>query len=378
LRNSLPFIAVTSGEPGGIGPEIVAKLFGRYRPEHSIALVVGAPDLFLRWRRRFRFTPPVVNSIDEAREAARHSRGRTRACPALLLMDTGVDAEYPIGQDSAGGGLHAGTSIRWSCELARIRAVAAIVTPPASKKSLNLAHFDFPGHTEMLAHYLNAPDCQMMMARRDLRVIPFTRHVPLARVAGYLTADRLTTCIRVTHDALRSTFRIARPRIAVAGLNPHAGEDGVIGTEDRDVIRPVIERLRSEGIDVSGPHPADAMFQSAPAAAKAPERPVGRTRVAHGGQPARSTPRASRRARYYDAYITMYHDQGLIPFKMLARRRGVNVTIGLPTPRTSVDHGTAYDIAGRGIAETDSLLEAYKLAEAFVVSGVPKRARKTQ
>ncbi len=378
MRTSLPFIAVTSGEPGGIGPEIVARLFGRHRPERSIALVVGAPDLFLRWRRRFRFTPPVVNSIDEAREAVRHSRRRGSARPALLLMDTGVDAEYPIGQDSAGGGLHAGTSIRWACELARIRAVAAIVTPPASKKSLNLAHFDFPGHTEMLAHYLNAPDCQMMMARRDLRVIPFTRHVPLARVAGYLTADRLTICIRVTHDALRSTFRIARPRIAVAGLNPHAGEDGVIGTEDRDVIRPVIERLRSEGIDVSGPYPADAMFQSAPAAANAPERLPGRTRVERGARLARTTRRAPKRAPYSDAYITMYHDQGLIPFKMLAQRRGVNVTIGLPTPRTSVDHGTAYDIAGRGIAEPDSLLEAYKLAEALVVSGAPKRARRTR
>jgi 4-hydroxythreonine-4-phosphate dehydrogenase len=372
LRNTLPFIAVTSGEPGGIGPEIVAKLFGRHRPERSIALVIGAPDLFVRWRRRFRFTPPVVNSIDEAREAVRHWSGRRGARPALLLMDTGVDAEYPIGQDSAGGGLHAGTSIRWACELARIRAVAAIVTPPASKKSLNLAHFDFPGHTEMLAHYLNAPDCQMMMARRDLRVIPFTRHVPLARVAGYLTADRLTTCIRVTHDALRSTFRIARPRIAVAGLNPHAGEDGVIGTEDRDVIAPVIERLRAEGIDVNGPYPADAMFQSAPAAANAPERMLG---GAGGTRPARSERRTPKRAPYSDAYITMYHDQGLIPFKMLAQRRGVNVTIGLPTPRTSVDHGTAYDIAGRGVAEAESLLEAYKLAEAFVVSGAPKRSR---
>jgi 4-hydroxythreonine-4-phosphate dehydrogenase len=370
--NALPFIAVTCGEPGGIGPEIVAKLFGRYRPARSIALVIGAPDLFLRWRSRFRFTPPVVNSIGEARKAAR----ATTARPRVILMDTGVAAAYPIGRDSPGGGLHAGTSIRWACELARIRAVAAIVTPPASKKSLNLAHFDFPGHTEMLAHYLNAPDCQMMMARRDLRVVPFTRHVPLARVAGYLTADRLSTCIRVTHEALRSTFRIPRPRIAVAGLNPHAGEDGVIGTEDRDVIRPVVERLRSEGIDVSGPYPADAMFQSAPSAANAPERAVGKAAVARGKRPARTSRRAPTRATYYDAYIAMYHDQGLVPFKMLAQRHGVNVTIGLPTPRTSVDHGTAYDIAGAGIAEPDSLLEAYKLAEQIVASGARRRRGK--
>jgi len=218
--------------------------------------------------------------------------------------------------------------------------VAAIVTPPASKKSLNLGHFDYPGHTEMLAHYLMAPDCQMMMVRGGLRVVPFTRHVPLARVAAELQPNRLATCIRVTAQALKRDFKIARPRIAVAGLNPHAGEEGVIGTEDRDTIAPVVALLRAEGIDASGPFPADAMFQSAPEAVR-------------GAAP-------------YHAYVAMYHDQGLVPFKMLAQRRGVNVTVGLPIPRTSVDHGTAYDIAGKGIAEAESLLEAYTLAESFV------------
>jgi len=356
-RKPLPLIAVTSGEPGGIGPEIVAKLFGRHRPARSIALVIGAPVLFERWRRRFRFAPPVITSIDEVSEVI----GRS-ASTRVILLDTGVRTDYPVGRDSEGGGLHAGTAIHLACMLAKNHSVAAIVTPPASKKSLNLGHFNYPGHTEMLAHYLNAPDCQMMMARRDLRVIPFTRHVPLARVAGYLTADRLMTCVRVTYEALRRDFKIARPRIAVAGLNPHAGEDGVIGNEDRDVIAPVVERLRAEGIDASGPHPADAMFQSAPLAAAAPDRTVAR----------RGSSRATTRkkgASYYDAYIAMYHDQGLVPFKLLAQRRGVNVTVGLPTPRTSVDHGTAYDIAGRGIAESDSLLEAYRLAEYFVAAG---------
>jgi 4-hydroxythreonine-4-phosphate dehydrogenase len=267
-------------------------------------------------------------------------------------LDSGITARYTVGADSEGGGLHAGTAMRIACDLARARSVAGIVTPPASQKSFNLAHFDFPGHTEMLARYLNAPDCQMMMACRDLRVIPFTRHVPLAQVARDLRPERLEVCIRVTDEALRRDFKIARPRIHVAGLNPHAGEDGVIGTEDRDIIAPVIERLRKARLDVSGPYPADAMFQSAPLAARAPDR----------------TRRAGARARsgkqlYPDAYIAMYHDQGLVPYKMLAQKTGVNVTIGLPTPRTSVDHGTAYDIAGRGIAEDESLLEAYRLAE---------------
>lgn len=352
-RRPLPIIAVTSGEPGGIGPELVAKLFGRWRPTRSIALVIGAPVLFESWRRRFRFSAPVISSIDEARVVRIQSR------PArVVILDTGITADFPLGRDSEGGGLHAGTAIRIACELARKRSVAAIVTPPASKKSLNLAHFDYPGHTEMLAHYLNAPDCQMMMARRDLRVIPFTRHVPLSRVAGELTPGRLETCLRVTAESLRRDFKISRPRIAVAGLNPHAGEAGVIGTEDRDVIAPVVERLRAEGIDASGPHPADAMFQTAPEAANAPDRTARRSR----------SPRA-RKPRYPDAYVVMYHDQGLVPFKMLAQRRGVNVTIGLPTPRTSVDHGTAYDIAGRGIAEAESLLEAYRLAEYLAGAG---------
>ena len=340
----LPIIAVTCGEPGGIGPELVAKLFGRWRPAHSIAVVLGAPALFERWRRRFKFNAPVIHSIDELGASTRATR--------VVVLDTGITAGFTVGHDSEGGGLHAGTAMRMACDLARNHSVAAIVTPPASKKSFNLAHFDFPGHTEMLARYLNAPDCQMMMARRDLRVIPFTRHVPLKQVAIDLRPDRLETCIRVTEESLRRDFKIARPRIEVAGLNPHAGEDGVIGTEDRDIIAPVVERMRRAKIDVSGPYPADAMFQSAPLAARAPDRTLRRAAARSGKKPG-----------YPDAYIAMYHDQGLVAYKMLAQKTGVNVTIGLPTPRTSVDHGTAYDIAGRGIAEDASLLEAYRLAE---------------
>jgi 4-hydroxythreonine-4-phosphate dehydrogenase len=358
---TVPFIAVTSGDPAGIGPEIVARLFGRYRPTGSIALVLGAPMLFEKWSRRFRFRPPVVESIDAARALAASSPASRR--PRVIILDTGVRGEAPLGRDGEVGGRHAGTAIRLACDLANNHSVAAIVTPPISKKALNLGHFDFPGHTEMLARYLNAPDCQMMMVRRDLRVVPFTRHVPIARVAGFVTADRLETCIRVTAESLRRDFKIARPRIGVAGLNPHAGEDGVIGTEDRDIILPVVERLRAEGIDVSGPHPADSLFQSAPEAAKAPA--ASRRSGARGGRKKRT---------YDDAYIAMYHDQGLVPFKMLAQRRGVNVTVGLPVPRTSVDHGTAYDIAGKGIAESESLLEAYTLAETLMAA--PRRKSK--
>ncbi|HEX5132367.1 MAG TPA: 4-hydroxythreonine-4-phosphate dehydrogenase PdxA [Candidatus Krumholzibacteria bacterium] len=366
VTSAKPFIAVTSGDPAGVGPEIVARLFGRFRPAGSVALVIGAPALFKKWGPRFGFQPAVAASFDEARALVEGAPMSRR--PRMVLLDTGVRGAVPVGRDSEAGGRHAGAAIMMAIELANNHSVAAIVTPPASKKALNLGHFDFAGHTEMLARYLNAPDCQMMMARRDLRVIPFTRHVPIAEVAALVTPRRLETCIRVTVEALRTDFRIPRPRIAVAGLNPHAGEDGVIGTEDRDIIRPLVERLRAEGMDVSGPHPADAMFQSAPLAARAAAAPRGAT-----AKTGRWTTRP-RSARYYDAYIAMYHDQGLVPFKMLAQRRGVNVTLGLPVPRTSVDHGTAYDIAGRGIAEPDSLLEAYRLAETLMAP--PRKGRK--
>ncbi|MDH4336723.1 MAG: 4-hydroxythreonine-4-phosphate dehydrogenase PdxA [Candidatus Krumholzibacteria bacterium] len=361
-----PFVAVTSGDPAGIGPEIVARLFGRYRSAGSIALILGAPELFEPWACRFRFRPPVVTSIGEAQRLA-VSRPVSRR-PRVILLDTGVRGQAPLGRDSETGGRHAGAAILLACELANNHSVGAIVTPPISKKALNLGHFDFPGHTEMLARYLNAPNCQMMMVRRHLRVVPFTRHIPVSRVAGFVTADRLEICIRVTAEALRRDFKISRPRIAVAGLNPHAGEDGVIGPEDRDVIAPLVARLRKTGLDVSGPHPADSMFQSAPEAARAPAAP--RRGSARTGSWSTRPPVAS----YYDAYIAMYHDQGLVPFKMLAQRRGVNVTVGLPVPRTSVDHGTAYDIAGKGIAESESLLEAYRLAETMMAT--PRRKKK--
>jgi 4-hydroxythreonine-4-phosphate dehydrogenase len=360
-----PFIAVTSGDPAGVGPEIVARLFGRHESTGSTALILGAPELFAPWASRFRFRPPVVASIAEARRLATSAPASRR--PRVILLDTGVRGDAPLGEDSEIGGRHAGTAIRMACELASNHAVGAIVTPPISKKALNLGHFDFPGHTEMLARYLNAPDCQMMMVRRQLRVVPFTRHIPISRVAGFVTADRLETCIRVTVEALRRDFKIARPRIAVAGLNPHAGEDGVIGSEDRDVIAPLVARLRSKGLDVTGPHPADSMFQSAPEAARAPGA-ARRGSAKPGGRPRVHAP------AYYDAYIAMYHDQGLVPFKMLAQRRGVNVTVGLPVPRTSVDHGTAYDIAGKGIAESESLLEAYRLAETLMAT--PRKRKK--
>jgi 4-hydroxythreonine-4-phosphate dehydrogenase len=206
------------------------------------------------------------------------------------------------------------------------------VTCPIHKAALKTgAGFGFPGHTEYLAHLAGVDRVVMMLASDVLRVVPVTIHIPLSDVPGALTPDLLEQTIRITHAAMIRDFGIAQPRLAVAGLNPHAGEDGTMGHEDRDVIAPVLDRLRAEGLDLRGPLPADTMF--------------------HG--PARAR---------YDAAICMYHDQALIPIKTLAFDEGVNVTLGLPFVRTSPDHGTAYDIAGQGIARPDSLIAAIRMA----------------
>jgi len=338
----IPTLAVTIGDPSGVGPEIVARLFGSFHPERSRALLVGAPAGFGPWRERFGLDAPVGRTSAEAFVSPKTT---------VAILDTGVDDPFAPGRESAGGGRHAGRAIELACELVNNRSVAGIVTAPISKKSLNLADFHYPGHTEMLAQYLNAPHCQMMMVTDGLRVVPLTRHVPIRDVAGEITEDRIFTCVRETAAALRRVFGVATPRIAVAGLNPHAGDGGVIGHEEDDVIGPALRRLREEGLDIAGPLPADAMFQSAAAGMNA------------GAPP-------------HDAYIAMYHDQGLVPFKMLAQRRGVNVTVGLPVIRTSVDHGTAFDIAGQGVAETESLFEAYKLAESLALLQTRNEGRK--
>jgi 4-hydroxythreonine-4-phosphate dehydrogenase len=208
----------------------------------------------------------------------------------------------------------------------------ALCTAPIHKQALQEgAGFAFPGHTEYLAHLAGVPRVVMMLAAPDLRVVPATIHIPLAEVPQALTPDLLDATIRITHAALIRDFGLANPRLAVAGLNPHAGEGGRMGREEIEVIAPVLDRLRAEGMDLRGPLSADTMFHA----------------VARAG---------------YDAAIAMYHDQALIPVKTLDFDRGVNVTLGLPFIRTSPDHGTALDIAGQGRANPTSLIEALRLA----------------
>jgi len=329
--NRLPWVAVTSGDPAGVGPEITAHLFSEFTPDASVAVLVGSVAAMAPWMARFGLDCPAGGTIADLQPAV---AGGAR----VVRLDTGVGEDTPVGRDSREGGLHAGRAVEVACALAENRSVAAIVTAPISKKSLNLAGFHYSGHTEMLARYLNSPHCQMMMVHENLRVVPLTRHLPLRDVPGRITRVDIVICMEEVARALRDRFGIAEPRIAVAGLNPHAGDAGVIGSEEIDVITPALDEVRGRGVQVDGPLPADSMFQAAYECTTAGERG-------------------------YDAYVAMYHDQGLVPFKMAAQRRGVNVTVGLPVIRTSVDHGTAYDIAGKGIAETQSLLAAYELAQ---------------
>ncbi|MFQ5511226.1 MAG: 4-hydroxythreonine-4-phosphate dehydrogenase PdxA [Candidatus Krumholzibacteriia bacterium] len=326
-QQAKPVIAVTSGDPGGVGPEIVAKMFARHRPARSIALLVGSARVLQPLLEAAGGRIAVIDGRDEG--AVREHRGR------VVVLDTGCRARYAPGRDSRGGGRHAGTAVEMACRLAARGLVDALVTAPISKRSLALAGYPFTGHTEMFADFFDAPDCQMVMVYRHLRVVPLTRHIPVSEVSRALSQERLVKALGVVERALRAEFGIPEPHIAVSALNPHAGEGGVVGREEIDTIQPALRRARRMGIHVTGPVAGDSLFQ-------------------HAGNGT------------FDALVSMYHDQGLIPFKMAARRRGVNVTVGLPVVRTSVDHGVAYDIVGKGVASTASLKAAYRLAAELV------------
>lgn len=350
-RAGRPVLAVTTGEPGGVGPEITARFFSDFDPARSTALVIGSmtvlTPVFERYgtkvsvidpgaRRGGRAKRPTIDELATAASEVLANRGSGRSS-GVLVLDTGRGDRFSLGRDSRGGGLHSGVALETACRLAAGGVVEGIVTAPISKNSLNLAGYKFTGHTEMFAKYFNAPDCQMVMTYRRFRVVPLTRHIPLKSVSRQVTEEKIVTAIRVLEAALREQFGVPRPTIAVAGLNPHAGDGGVIGREEIGVIKPALERARRMGFAVEGPFPGDALFQHAASGT-------------------------------FDAFISMYHDQGLIPFKMISKRRGVNVTVGLPVIRTSVDHGVAYDLAGQGVASIDSLSEAYRLAEKLAAS----------
>ena len=303
-------LALTLGDPAGIGPEVVLKaLADSERPAASCVLYGPASAL-----------------DDRARRFGLKSPGQLGA----EVVDIPLEGPVPLGRTSVAGGKAAALAVLRAAEDAMTGQVDAIVTAPLNKESLHAAGYPWPGHTEMLAEAAGTPDVAMMFVGGTLRVALLTIHRALRTVPDAVTAGEVRRVVRLVHREL-PRFGSARARIAVCGLNPHAGEGGLFGTEERDVIGPAVASLRGEGIEVSGPFPADSLFV-----------------------------RASRGE--FDAVIAGYHDQGLIPVKLLAFGHAVNVTIGLPFVRTSVDHGTGFDIVEKGTAEGRSLVEAMKVA----------------
>jgi len=301
-------ILVTMGEPGGIGPEVAVAAFralGGTVNRHPLRLV-GAPQVF----HAFGDVPDSVIDTVAPPVEMRHGFADSRNAPAVIAAIDGC--------------------VRAALE----HRAAAVVTAPIQKSSLIEAGFRFAGHTEYLAELSGSPLAVMMLVNKTLRTVPLTIHIPLAEVAGRITRALLEKTGEIVLHALAREFAIKHPRLAVAGLNPHAGENGKLGSEELTVIVPACEALRAKGHVVLGPLSADTMFHD------------------------------EARARY-DAALCMYHDQALIPLKTLGFWDGVNVTLGLPIVRTSPDHGTALDIAGRGIADARSMIAAIELAAQF-------------
>jgi 4-hydroxythreonine-4-phosphate dehydrogenase len=314
-------VAVTMGDPTGIGPEIVAKVFGEDGTHRAV--VVG--DVAMMRRAIDLLGLPLrVNPVARPAEA-RFEPGTVDVVPA-----TELPADLPYGEIDPRGGGAAYEYVRRAVELALADEVHAVATAPLNKEAMHRAGFRYPGHTEVLAELTGVTDYAMMLVTDDLRVVHVSTHVALAEAIRRVTPERERTVIRLADRSLR-LLGVERPRVAVAGLNPHAGESGLFGTEDRDVIAPAVAAARAEGIDASGPWPPDTVFMRA-------------------------------RQGRFDIVVVQYHDQGHIPIKLLGFDTGVNVTVGLPFFRTSVDHGTAFDIAGTGRADHASMRAALELA----------------
>jgi len=316
-----PRIAITMGDPAGVGPEIVVlahareELFFRCRP-----VVYGDPGIVRRAAQVVGLPIPVVGE-EEGGPGRIAVAARSRLDPA----------EVPFGRPSLSGSVAMAGYIRAAAEDVLSGKAAAIVTCPVSKEGLAVAGVPFPGHTEFLAHLCGGADVVMMLAGDRLRVALATIHVGLRRALELLSPALVEKTVRITDAFFRKHMGTPAPRIAVAGVNPHAGEGGMFGDEEATLVAPAVAACRAAGIDATGPYPPDTVFH----------------RAYHGA---------------FDVVVAMTHDQGLIPLKLVHFEDGVNVTMGLPIVRTSVDHGTAYDIAGTGTANPASLLAAVRMA----------------
>ena len=330
-----PLIAVTMGDPAGIGPEIVAKTFADPAlGDRSRALVVGDPAILDRAVRLLEL-PLRVNAVSEPEEAA-------FVPGAVDVLAAGeVPEDLPFGRLDARAGEAAFRYVERATELASAGRVEAIATAPLNKEAMHLAGHKYPGHTEILAELTGTTDYAMMLVTEELKVIHVSTHVSLREAIERVRPERELAVMRLAHDALLK-LGVENPKVAVAGLNPHAGENGLFGTEDRENIATAVERARQEGIEATGPWPPDTVLMRA-------------------------------RRGEFDVVVVQYHDQGHIPVKLMGFDTGVNVTVGLPFFRTSVDHGTAFDIAGTGKAEHGSMLAAMDLARRLAAAEKERR-----
>ena len=326
MENNRPLIGITMGDPVGIGPEVILLALGN--PSiHEICrpLVIGDMGVLL-------FAKQCTGSRLHLNPVNKPDNGGYRFGSIDVLNISNLDAEHLMfGLPTPNTGHAMVSYITTAIEMAVQKQIAAMVTCPINKSVLKMAGYPYNGHTELLAKQTQSDNIAMMLAGSRLRVVLVTIHEPLKRVAGLLSVEKITNTISIAHHGLINRFGIRDPLIAVAGLNPHAGEKGLFGKEEDQIIIPAIERSRQTGARIVGPFPPDTLFYYASKGA-------------------------------YDAVICMYHDQGLIPFKLIHFHDGVNTTLGLPIIRTSVDHGTAYDIAGTGKADPGSLIAAIKMA----------------
>ncbi|MFL5295999.1 MAG: 4-hydroxythreonine-4-phosphate dehydrogenase PdxA [Phenylobacterium sp.] len=325
-------LALTLGDPAGVGPEITVKAWNELRKSGPRFVAVGDVQSL---------ASASAAGASIVRRVMTPAEGLEVFAEALPVLHVPLKSRVVSGQPSSAAAGAVIQSIETAVGLALSGAVSGVVTAPIAKAPLYEAGFKFPGHTEFLgeltagASFDGVRGPVMMLTARDLRVALVTVHEPLGKVPGLLSVDRIVHTAQVTAEALRRDFGIAQPRLAVAALNPHAGEGGALGREEVDVVVPAVRKLNEMGIDATGPFPADTLFPDA-------------------------------RRVTYDAAICLYHDQALIPVKMLDFWGGVNVTLGLPIVRTSPDHGAAFDIAGRGLARPDSLIAAVRLADQLV------------
>lgn len=330
-----PVLGLTMGDPAGIGPEVIAKaLADRALARMCRPVVVGSRAVMERTIASLKLPLQVVEFDPTTR--VRLKAGQVAVVDALksplprFRMGVAADVTGAASIDF----------IKAAVQLAQAGSLAGIVTAPINKEAMNMAGYHYPGHTELLADLTQTKEFGMMIVGGPLKIMFTTTHVAINSLSSMLTTERIAKAIRLAHLGLTRYFGIARPKIGVAALNPHAGEHGLFGNEEATRILPAVQQARAAGIKASDPLPADTLF----------------------GKAARGA---------YDGVVAMYHDQGLIPLKLLAFGTCVNLTVGLPIIRTSVDHGTAYDIAGKGVAEHGSLLEAVKVAARLAQSWSP-------